>query len=95
METKPISVEDASGQPVEGSRALLWGNNAAWLCIECNRLLGNRTGDGECNVECACGLRYEILRSPNRYGTLNLGPATGVRQRLTGSLLRCDGDDFG
>ncbi len=95
MEAKPLSVEVSTGQPVEGSRALVWGNNAAWLCIGCNRLLGNRTGDGECNVACVCGLRYEILRAPNRSGSLNLGPATGVRQQLTESVARCDGDDFG
>jgi hypothetical protein len=81
MQTKPMSLEDSSGAPIADTQALLWGNNAAWVCVNCQRLLGNRTGDEECEVECHCGVRYEILRAPNRNGSLNLGPATGVRRR--------------
>lgn len=79
MTTKQVPVTNAGGQPVKESQALVWGNNAAWLCITCGRLQGNRTADGECNVTCACGTRYELLRAPNKNGKLNLGPATGVR----------------
>ena len=81
MKTNQVNVGDSKGTPVTGSQALVWGNNAAWLCIKCKRLLGNRTADGECEVDCSCGVRYEILRAPNKNGSLNLGPATGVRQR--------------
>lgn len=83
MKTTSLLVSNADGQPVEGSQALMWGNNAAWLCTQCGQLLGNRTADGECNVSCACGAGYEILRVPNQNGNLNLGPATGVRRTRT------------
>lgn len=81
MKTKQVVVEDVQGRPVAGSQALVWGNNAAWLCVKCGALLGNRTADDEYQVDCPCGLRYEIVRGPNKNGRLNLGPATGVRRR--------------
>ena len=80
MQTTRTSIEDAAGQPIGGSRALVWGNNAAWVCLECGELVGNRTGDTEFQVNCACGARYEILRGENSNGSLNLGPAQGVRR---------------
>jgi len=80
VETTKIVIRGKDGQPVSGSRALIWGNNAAWLCPTCDNLLGNRTGDTEVLVPCSCGARYEIMRSKNKSGTLHLGPATGVRQ---------------
>jgi hypothetical protein len=82
MITRPVSVQNQVGQPIPNSRALIWGNNAAWLCVndKCNRLLGNRTAEGEHLVNCPCGIRYEILRAANRNGSLHLGPATGVRR---------------
>lgn len=86
MDTMPVPVQDFEGQPIQGSRALIWGNNAAWLCVECHQLLGNRTGDTEFQVDCPCGVHYEILRAPNnKSGRLHLGPATGVRRLHTGS----------
>jgi hypothetical protein len=81
MQTTEVFIEDAGGLAIQGSRALLWGNNAAWLCVECDRLLGNRTGERDYQVACPCGARYEILRAPNRSGILDLGPAAGVRRR--------------
>ena len=80
MRTQLVVIQDEQEGAITGSRALLWGNNAAWLCTECNTLLGNRTGDNDFLVGCQCGTRYEILRSPNRNGRLHLGPATGVRR---------------
>ncbi len=80
METKPSVVLDASETGIPDSKALLWGNNAAWICVGCGELLGNRTGDADYAVECGCGLRYEIQRAPNRNGSLNLGRAVGVRR---------------
>lgn len=83
METKRTSIKDQRGQPIRGSKALLWGNNAAWLCTDCGELLGNRTGDNDYQVECTkthCAAKYEIVRSKNRNGELNLGPAQGVRK---------------
>ncbi len=78
METTPTAVVDASGASIPDSKALLWGNNAAWICVGCGDLLGNRTGDTDYQVGCRCGLAYEIQRGPNRSGDLNLGPAVGV-----------------
>ena len=80
MQTNPVSIKDAAGQSIQGSRALIWGNNASWLCVRCDRLLGNRTGDTEFQVVCPCKIHYEILRDPNKNGTLHLGRATGVRR---------------
>ena len=73
-----IAIRGNDGQSVPGSRALIWGNNAAWLCPTCDNLLGNRTGDTEYRVTCSCGARYEIKRSETSTGRLHLGPATGV-----------------
>jgi hypothetical protein len=81
MQTTPVSIQDTAGRAIQGSRALIWGNNAAWLCVECDKLLGNRTGDTEYLVDCSCGAHYEILRAPNRSGNLDQGQATGVRRR--------------
>jgi hypothetical protein len=80
METTQIEIKGKDGRAIQGSRALIWGNNAAWLCPNCDHLLGNRTGDTEFRVACACGARYEIQRSRNKSGKFNLGPATGVVQ---------------
>jgi hypothetical protein len=81
METRDALVVDPNGRPIRQSRALLWGNNAAWLCVKCKRLLGNRTANRENMVACLCGTEYEILRHRNRNGRFHLGPAAGV-QRL-------------
>lgn len=81
MDTMPVLIQDSIGQPIANSKGLIWGNNAAWLCVECDRLLGNRTAEGEHLVNClSCGTRYEILRAPNRNGRLHLGRATGIRR---------------
>jgi hypothetical protein len=74
MQATQVRVRDAADIPIKGSRALIWGNNAAWLCVKCDLLLGNRTGDTEFQVNCPCGVRYEILRAPNRSANLHLGP---------------------
>ena len=84
MQTTKMSVLDRSGTAIVGSKAIVWGNNAAWLCVgeDCGELLGNRTGDSEYVVTCPrCRTRYEIGRSPNKSGDLHLGAATGVRCR--------------
>jgi hypothetical protein len=83
MQTFPDQVQDRNGNPIPGSRALLFGNNASWDCVrpECDDLLGNRTGDNDFTVACGCGYVYDIQRAPNRNGNLNLGRATGVRCR--------------
>ncbi len=82
MKTTPVEIVDAAGDPIPESRALVWGNNAAWLCNACDRLLANQTGDAEFQVDCPCGIRYEILGTPNsKKGRLHQGPASGVRER--------------
>jgi len=81
MKTAKTFIKKHDGNPLKDSVALLWGNNAAWLCVECRELLGNRTGDTEYLVECPCGANYEIERTPNKKsGKLHQGPAIGVRQ---------------
>jgi hypothetical protein len=81
MQTKRVLIKDKNGNPIAASKALLWGNNAAWLCIECGELLGNRTGDSEYEVDCTvCTAKYEIERQKNKNGNLNLGPAMGIRK---------------
>jgi hypothetical protein len=83
MKTTKILIRNHDGNPLKDSTALLWGNNAAWLCVECHELLGNRTGNTEFRVECQCGAKYEIERTQNKSGRLHLGAATGVRRRRT------------
>lgn len=78
METRRDLILGPGGTPMPGTQALLWGNNASWICIKCNRLQGNRTGDTEHVVVC-CGVAYEILRGRNKNGDLHLGSALGVR----------------
>jgi hypothetical protein len=78
MQTHPAQIVDHNQQPIAGSRALIWGNNAAWLCVGCGELLGNRTGDNDFAVTCQCGINYEIIRGINRSGNHNLAAATGV-----------------
>jgi hypothetical protein len=83
METTKKSITDRKGNPIRNSRALIWGNNAAWLCIDCVELLGNRTGDTEYQVECnniKCTAKYKIDRAENRNGRLHLGRAKGIRR---------------
>ena len=75
MQTTPVLIQDKNGNPIDGSRALIWGNNAAWLCIGCDQLLGNRTADGEFHVVCGCGRAYDS----HREGDQNLARATGVQ----------------
>jgi hypothetical protein len=81
VETTEFEVLGIDGKALKGTRGLIWGNNASWLCVGCDRLSGNRTGETEFRVTCPCGHKYEILRSPNKNGSLDLGPATGVRQQ--------------
>ena len=80
MKTHQTFIVDRKGNSINTSKALLWGNNAAWLCTECDELLGNRTGDTEYLVECQCGAKYEIMRGENKNGNLHLGPAKGIKK---------------
>ncbi len=83
MKTMKAFIKDQDGNPINNSKALLWGNNAAWLCTQCGELLGNRTGDTDHRVECInkhCAAMYEIERIQNKSGKLHLGAAAGVRR---------------
>lgn len=82
MKTTKTFIKNRNGNPLKDSVALIWGNNAAWLCIQiqCSELFGNRTGDTEFRVECQCGAIYEIERTQNKSGNHHLGAAIGVRQ---------------
>ena len=81
MKTTAKKISDKEGSVIHESKALIWGNNAAWLCTDCEELLANRTGDSDFKVTCSCGARYKILRSPSKKsGKLHLGPAKGVQK---------------
>jgi len=83
MLTTRCRIIDSVGKPIPSSKALIWGNNAAWICTGCEELLGNRTGDTEHIVPCAtkgCDAKYEIERGANKNGEKHLGRATGVRK---------------
>jgi hypothetical protein len=80
MKTTKAWIKNHDGNLLENSVVLLWGNNAAWLCIKCCELLGNRTGDTEYQVQCQCGAKYEIERTQNKSGKLHLGAAIGIQQ---------------
>lgn len=80
IKTTKALIKNHDGGPLKNSVVLLWGNNAAWLCIKCRELLGNRTGDTEYQVKCQCGEKYEIERTQNKSGELHLGAAIGVQQ---------------
>ena len=64
MRTLQKNIVDSDGNSIEASRCLIWGNNVAWICVNdnCGQLLGNRTGNGDYQVDCSCGVRYEIQR---------------------------------
>jgi len=83
MKTAKTFIRNQDGNPVTTSKALIWGNNAAWLCTECGELLGNRTGDTEYRVECTnrdCTAIYEIEWTKNKSGMVHLGAAAGIRK---------------
>lgn len=75
-----INVIDLDGRPNICGDGIAWGNNGAWHCLECGRHLGGRTADSCYKVACDCGVEYEIDRSPNKNGKLNLGRAMGIRR---------------
>ena len=77
MDKRHAFIEDLDGSPMEADEVVLWGNNAAWLCVQCSTLLGDRTGDGDFEVTCEnCGAEYQILRE----GDQNLARSEGVRR---------------
>lgn len=83
MKTTKLLVTNQKGIEISNSKALVWGNNAEWLCTECGELLGNRTGDKEYQVKRTntnCKAKYEIERCINKSGNLHLGPALGIRK---------------
>jgi hypothetical protein len=79
MQTRRDSVRDLTGDAIPDTKALLWGNNAAWLCVRCEQLLGNRT-DNDFELQCNCGAEYEIVRGVNRSGQRLLARALEVRR---------------
>jgi len=81
MKTTKVHITNYDGIPIDESKALVWGNNAAWVC-SCGELLANRTGDSECKVICSkCGKKYEIERAKNKSGRYHLGAAQGIKQK--------------
>jgi homoaconitase/3-isopropylmalate dehydratase large subunit len=76
----PTEIRDEQQALIPGTRALLWGNNAAWICQSCGELLGGRTGNIELHVTCdSCRAPYTILRVKSRQGAYHLGAAAGVQ----------------
>jgi hypothetical protein len=88
VRTTEVDIRDFEGEPIPGSKAIVWGNNAAWICEGegCEELLGGRTANKECVVECPnCCAEYRIERRKNKNKRFNLGPAKGIR--MTGEPL--------
>lgn len=53
-----VSIQGAAGKkPVQD--VLLFGNNAAWHCIVCGEINGDRALDK--TTQCRCGKKYEVL----------------------------------
>ena len=77
MKAKRVNIIGAK----KDSKALLWGNNAAWLCDGCGELVGARTSSNseKLTIRCECGLAYELVADLNSKGTFNKGPAKAVR----------------
>jgi hypothetical protein len=77
MKTKRVNIIGAG----ENINALLWGNNAAWLCCKCSELVGARTSSNSetQTIRCECGQTYELIADLNRKGTFNKGPAKAVK----------------
>jgi hypothetical protein len=77
MKTKRVKIIGAS----KNIKALLWGNNAAWLCESCGELVGARTSSNSKmqTICCECGQTYGLIADLNRKGTFNKGPAKAVK----------------
>jgi DNA-directed RNA polymerase subunit RPC12/RpoP len=82
MKTEHVQILDHNGNPIPKSKALLWGNNAAWICPSCGELVGARTSSSqkEKKIECRCGKAYLLSASPNKKGVFRLGSAETVRE---------------
>jgi hypothetical protein len=80
MKTKRVQILNQNGNPISETKVLLWGNNAAWLCVKCSELVGSRTSSSEKSktIECSCGQTYLLLAKPNRKGLFNRGSAEAV-----------------
>ena len=80
MTYTPTEIRDEQRALIPGSRALLFGNNAAWICLSCGELLGGRTGNTEIHVACfSCKAPYTILRVKSRQGAYHFGASAGVQ----------------
>ena len=60
---KSVPIVDEGGKDTEHT-ALLFGNNAAWHCVLCGELIGDRGIDKEPTL-CSCGKKYRIIMAPN------------------------------
>lgn len=65
-----VYILGADGKDTEHT-ALLFGNNAAWHCVLCGELNGDRSVDGV--SECKCGKKYEILTANDKKGEAAIG----------------------
>lgn len=70
---KSVPIVDEGGKDTKHT-ALLFGNNAAWHCVLCGELNGDRTGDSDTVCQC-CGKKYKILTAE---GDSKRGAAVGV-----------------
>ena len=71
---KSVPIVDEGGKNTKHT-ALLFGNNAAWHCVLCDALIGDRGIDKEPTL-CSCGKKYRIIMAPNEQQKL---VAVGVR----------------
>lgn len=84
MKTVKALIKDKNGKDIPSSKALLWGNNASWLCTKCGELVGNRTGKIEnevikCTTE-KCEESYEMKQKANKSGNFYQGAVVSIRK---------------
>ena len=75
METTEVLIKNRHDEPIPNRKGWIWGNNAGWHCVDCEKFCASRTSNSEYRLECTCGLHYEILREENK----NLKRTLGIR----------------
>lgn len=86
---KPSFVYDSKGNAMHEYKAVLYGNNAAWICPKCECVIIARTYMHEkpvdcCNDEIECPAKFRLISDKNRKGAYLYGPAKKVIYLLPG-----------
>jgi len=67
------------GREIEGTKALLWGNNAAGFAQSATSLLDRGRASGRKRSPVIVGRRHILVSAENQYGEYNQGAAKSVR----------------